>query len=66
MPLSGDVRATMSARLEERWGPRAEAAAEGGLAAALAGLFDGKRIADAGDADAPSGPGCSVVQEFDA
>lgn len=65
VPLSSDVRATMSARLEERWGPRAEAAAEDGLAASLSGLFDGKRVTDAVHTDSPSGPGCAVVREFD-
>lgn len=66
MPLDTDARATIAARLEDRWGASATAAGEGGLAPALAAFFDGKRVADADNADAPAGPGCTVVQDIDA
>eukprot|EP00892_Ulva_mutabilis_P009699 jgi/Ulvmu1/7100/UM034_0004.1 len=65
VPLSSAVRATISAKLHDRWGAAAAGAADGGLAASLAAFFNGKRVCDKGDDAKPEGPGCAVLREIE-
>lgn len=65
VPLSAGVRATISTKLEGRWGSLALGAAGAGLGASLAAFFEGRRLSDKAAPAAPAGPGCAVVQQVD-